>query len=220
MNRIVAIDKVATGWLNYRVEIQSLMNETSLSLLDRVRQSADSESWDRLVGLYTPLLKRWLGRYEIQHSDAEDIVQEVLAAVVADLPKFQHSQRTGAFRSWLRTILVNRVRSFWRSRKYRPIATGTSSLDERLNQLQDDTSDLSRIWNREHDEHVIKRLTEAVRPQFEPKTWQAFRRQVIDGERADAVAQELDTSLSSVYMAKSRVLSALRRESEGLIENL
>jgi RNA polymerase sigma-70 factor (ECF subfamily) len=78
---------------------------------------------------------------------------------------------------------------------------------------------LSRIWNREHDEHVVKRLMESVRTQFEPKTWQAFRRQVIDGERADVVAQELGTSLGSVYMAKSRVLSALRRESEGLVEN-
>ena len=46
-----------------------------------------------------------------------------------------------------------------------------------------------------------------------------IRRQVIDGERADVVARELDTSLSSVYMAKSRVLSALRRESEGLVED-
>ena len=196
------------------------MNETSLSLLDRVRKSADSESWDRLVGLYTPLLKRWLGRYEIQHSDADDIVQEVLAAVVNDLPKFQHSQRAGAFRSWLRAILVNRVRGFWRSRKYRPIATGTSGLDKRLQQLQDDASDLSRIWDREHDEQVMKQLMEAVRPQFEPKTWEAFRHQVIDGQRADAVAQQLGMSLSSVYMAKSRVLSALRRESEGLIESL
>ena len=192
---------------------------TSLSLLDKLIRQSDSESWTRLVDIYTPLSKRWLARYEIQHSDAEDIVQEVLTAVVSDLPKFQHSQRTGAFRSWLRTILVNRVRNFWRSRKYRPTATGTSSLDERLNQLKDDTSDLSRIWNREHDEHVVKRLMETVQTQFEPKTWQAFRRQVVDGERADVVAQELNTSLSSVYMAKSRVLSALRRESEGLVED-
>jgi RNA polymerase sigma-70 factor (ECF subfamily) len=195
------------------------MNETSLSLLDRVRQSADSESWRRLVGLYAPLLKRWLGQYEIQHSDAEDIVQDVLAAVVSDLPEFEHNRRTGAFRSWLRTILVHRVRNFWRSRKYRPAATGTSSLDERLDQLEDDASQMSRIWNREHDEYVIRRLTEAVRPQFEPRTWQAFHRQVIDGERADAVARGLGMSLSSVYMAKSRVLSALRRESEGLVES-
>jgi RNA polymerase sigma factor (sigma-70 family) len=194
------------------------MDETSLSLLDRIRETSDSESWDRLVSLYRPLLIRWMRRYEVQDSDAEDIVQEVFAVVLNDLPIFQHNQRTGAFRSWLRTILVNRVRLFWRSRKYQPVATGTSSIDEMLNQLQDDASEVSEIWNQEHDEYILKRLVKAVQARFEPKTWQAFHRQVIDGQRADAVAQDLKISLSSVYMAKSRVLRALRRESEGLVD--
>jgi RNA polymerase sigma factor (sigma-70 family) len=194
------------------------MDETSLSLLDRIRETSDSESWDRLVSLYRPLLKRWVRRYEVQDSDAEDIVQEVLAVVLNDLPKFQHNKRTGAFRSWLRTILVNRVREFWRARKYQPVATGTSSLDEKLNQLQDDASEVSQIWNREHDEYVLKRLLKAVQSQFEPKTWQAFHRQVVDGQKSERVALDLEMSTSGVYMAKSRVLSALRRESQGLID--
>ncbi len=87
------------------------MNETSLSLLDRIRETSDAESWDRLVALYAPLLKRWVRRYEVQDADADDIVQEVLAALLNELPKFQHNRQTGAFRSWLRTILVNRVRA-------------------------------------------------------------------------------------------------------------
>ena len=196
------------------------MDETSLSLLDRLRQTSDAESWSRLVYLYRPLLKRWLRRYEVQDSDADDIVQEVLTAVLNELPRFQHNQRVGAFRRWLRTILVNRMRLFWRSRKYRPVTTGTSSMDELLNQLQDNTSEVSRIWDREHDEYVIKRLLKTIQPQFEPQTWQAFHRQVVDCQRADEVSRVLDMPLSSVYMAKSRVLAALRRESEELVDDL
>lgn len=194
------------------------MNSTSISLLNRLQQTDDSKNWNRLVELYAPLLRAWLRKYDVQDSDADDIVQEVLAAVLKELPNFQHNQRIGAFRSWLRTILANRVKLFWRSQKYRPVATGTSSLDDQLNQLQDDASEVSQMWNREHDEYVLQRLMKAVQPQFEPKTWQAFRRQVVDGEKANMLASELDMSLSSVYMAKSRVLSALRRESEGLVD--
>ncbi len=146
------------------------MNETSLSLLDRIRETSDAESWDRLVALYTPLLKRWLRRYEVQDADADDIVQEVLAALLNELPKFQHNEQAGAFRSWLRKILVNRVRRFWRSRDRQPVATGTSSIDEKLNQLHDDTSEVSQIWNREHDDHVLKRLIRSVQPQFASQT--------------------------------------------------
>ena len=91
---------------------------------------------------------------------------------------------------------------------------------EKLNQLRDDASEVSQIWNREHDDYVLKRLMKTVETQFAPKIWQAFHRQVVDGERANIVARELDMSLSSVYMAKSRVLSALRRESKGLVDQI
>lgn len=193
------------------------MKETSLSLLDRVCQQTDSESWDRLVELYAPLLKRWLRRYEVQHSDAEDLLQEVFTVLVRDLPKFRHNRRTGAFRSWLRTILVHRLRDFWRSRQYRPVATGKTGFLKQLDELAEDASGVSQMWNREHDEYVMKRLMDTVQGQFEPKTWQAFHRQVVDGLRADVVAAELGVSLGGVYMAKSRVLNALRRESKGLV---
>ena len=196
------------------------MEETSLSLLDRIRESSDPQSWERLTGLYAPLLKRWVLRYDLQASDADDIVQDVLSIVVRDLPRFRHNERTGAFRGWLRAILVTRVRDFWRSRKYRPMATGTSSIDEKLNQLQDETSEISQVWNRQHDRFVLKQLMRLVQSQFEPKTWQAFYRQALKGQKPETVAQDLEMSMSGVYTAKYRVLNALRRESKGLVDEI
>jgi RNA polymerase sigma-70 factor (ECF subfamily) len=193
---------------------------TSLSLLDRVATSADSESWDGLVAMYRPLLARWLRSYDVQPADAEDLIQEVLTVVVQEVGSFDHNERAGAFRSWLRRILVNRLRNFWRKRNNAPQAKGTSSLLEQLQQLEDDSSALSRVWNTEHDQHVIGQLMETVRPRFEPQTWEAFRRLVFDGQRADAVARELGLSLSSVYVARSRVLSTLRREADGLVDSI
>ena len=87
-------------------------------------------------------------------------------------------------------------------------------------QLQDDAGDLSQMWNREHDQHVLKRLMKVVQSQFEAKTWRAFERQVIEGHEPDKVAADLEMSMSSVYTAKYRVLNALRRESEGLIDSI
>jgi RNA polymerase sigma factor (sigma-70 family) len=156
----------------------------------------------------------------VQKSDADDLIQEVLAVLMQELPQFDHNQRTGAFRNWLRKILVNRLRNLWRLRKYEPQGRGTSSLLDQLHQLQDDNSEVSRIWNADHDQHVISQLMEAVRPRFQQKTWEAFRRQLFDGQRADAVAVELNMAISSVYVARSRVLSTLRREAEGLVDSI
>jgi RNA polymerase sigma-70 factor (ECF subfamily) len=154
----------------------------------------------------------------VQDSDADDLTQDVLLVVLRELPRFEHNRRPGAFRRWLRTILVHRVRDFWKRRRRTPTATGATSFHQQLDQLADDASPVSQRWDREHDEHVMQQLLEAVRPGFAPQTWQAFHLQVIEGRRADAVARELGLSLSSVYVAKSRILTALRREAEGLIE--
>lgn len=197
------------------------MNDaTSISLLGRAADPADSDSWDRLVELYVPLMRRWLQQYGVQQSDADDLIQEVLAVLIQELPQFDHNRRSGAFRRWLRKILVNRLRNLWRSRKYELQARGTSSLLEQLHQLEDDKSEQSRVWNAYHDQHVISQLMEAVRPRFQEKTWEAFRRQMFDGQRADVVAAELNMPINSVYVARSRVLTTLRREAEGLVDSI
>lgn len=195
------------------------MNETSLSLLNRARLASD-EAWRQVESLYASLLRKWLCRFQVEAHDAEDLVQEVLLTVSRELPGFEHSGRVGAFRSWLRTILVHRVRDLSRSRQHRPAAVGGSTWAEQFERLADESSDLSHLWNDEHDEHVLAQLMDQVRPRFEATTWEAFRRQVFDGQRADVVAAELGLSLNSVYVARSRVLSLLRREADGLIDGL
>ena len=205
--------------IDAKTHVRSLMNETSLSLLARVCETADSDSWYRLVELYAPLMRGWLRSYEVTGADADDLVQDVLVVVSQELPKFKHSQQTGAFRNWLRKILVNRLRNYWRARDQRPTATGGSSMLQQLNQLEDETSELSQIWNEQHDREVIAKLIELVRPKFQAKTWEAFHRQMFGGQRPDQVAAELSMPLGSVYMARHRVLNALRREAAGLVDS-
>lgn len=195
------------------------MHETSLSLLDRLRHSPENEGWNRLAELYTPLIRMWLRRYDVQDSDAHDLIQEVLLAVSKDLVTFEHRGQPGAFRGWLKAILINRLRKFWRARDRRPQTRGDSAIEARLAQLDDPASELSRIWNREHDQYVLRQLLSLAEPHFEPTTWLAFCRVALEGTKADVVAQEMGISRNAVIIAKCRVLNRLRQEAEGLIES-
>ncbi|HEY7428636.1 MAG TPA: sigma-70 family RNA polymerase sigma factor [Gemmataceae bacterium] len=194
------------------------MSATSATLLERLRDRSDAEAWQRLVELYTPLLSGWLRRHALQAADVDDVVQEVLAVVAREAPHFRHSGRTGAFRHWLRTILANRLREFWRARHTQPMASGDSNLAEMLDQLEDPGSGISRLWDQEHDQHVARRLLAMIEPQFTPSTWQAFRRVVLEGARPDAVAAELGLTINAVFIAKSRVLQRLRAEGRELLD--
>jgi RNA polymerase sigma-70 factor (ECF subfamily) len=188
--------------------------DTSASLLERVQARSDS-GWERLVELYTPLLRTWVGRHVAQAADVSDVVQQVFTVVVARLPEFVYNGRPGAFRHWLRSITVNHLRAFWRSRRQ---LTAQAEAEAVFDQLEDPASDPSRQWDREHDSHIARKLLDFVEPEFRPATWHAFRRQVLDGASAEEVAAELGLSINAVLIAKSRVLRRLRREARGLLD--
>ncbi len=192
--------------------------ETSLSLLDRLRQSPEDEDWSRLIEAYSPLLRAWLMRAEVQSADADDLVQEVLLVVHRELPKFEHNQRRGAFRNWLRQIVVHRLRNFWRSRGRLIAAGNDSQLEEQLKQLEDDGSQLSQRWDREHNLAIARKLLELIESRFTESTRLVFRRLVVDGADADSVASETGLSLNAIFTAKSRVLRELRRLGQGLLD--
>ena len=50
------------------------MHTTPVSLLQRLRDSADQAAWGRFVRLYTPLLYSWARHVGLQEPDAADLV--------------------------------------------------------------------------------------------------------------------------------------------------
>ncbi len=177
---------------------------TSLSLLEQLRDPG-AECWERGVALYTTLLHTWFHSAGLQTADRDDLTQRVLEVLVHKIPEFEHSGRPGAFRAWLRGIAVNLLREFWRRRP-------TPDCGSVLDQLVDSRSSLSRLWDEQHDQNVLHRLLEIVEPEFNPQSWQAFRRLAMDGVSAREVAAELETTVNAVLIAKSRVLARLRQE--------
>jgi RNA polymerase sigma-70 factor (ECF subfamily) len=190
--------------------------ETSSTLLLSARDPADRPAWFRLVTIYSPLLHAWIRRAGIPPHDADDLVQEVLLALARELPTFSYDRTKGTFRGWLRTILANRIRYSRRASERYGRAATEAGLD--LDALADPSSELSRVWDADHDRHVAAGLLEAVRHEFGGKVWRAFMRVVMDGERPAEVAADLGMSVESAYQARSRVLARLRREAAGLLD--
>lgn len=191
---------------------------TSRSLLQRARDPADSGAWRRLTDLYTPLIRRWVKANVAQSADADDVVQEVLGVLVRDLRRFEHNNRPGAFRAWLRSITVNRLREHWKARRDDRQGAGGNEVLERLQQLEDPGSPLTRAWDEEHDRHVAQTLLDTIRLEFQSSTWTAFEQTVWEGRPAGEVAAELGITPNAVMIAKSRVLRRLRQVAGELIE--
>ena len=67
-------------------------------------------------------------------------------------------------------------------------------------------------------EHLVHRAQQIMQADFEPATWQAFWKTVVEDQPAVEVAAELGLGIDAVYKYKSRVLRRLRQELDGLLD--
>jgi RNA polymerase sigma-70 factor (ECF subfamily) len=192
--------------------------ETSQNLLARLHNRADGRAWQRLLRVYEPWLRGWLSRHDLQPADVEDVLQEILVVVSNKLPEFVHNGQEGSFRTWLRTILTLQVRQFLRRRRNRQRLESPQPLTDWVEQLTDPHSALSRQWDREHDQHVARRLLASIQAEFNATTWQTFQMLVLEDRPAAEVAERLGITTNAVYVAKARVLARLREEVRNLLE--
>ena len=188
------------------------MHTTPPTLLERLRRPADQAAWSRFVRLYTPLLLRWAYRLGLPGPDAADLVQEVFLVLVRQLPKFSYDP-SRSFRAWLRTVTLNK----WRDLGGRRGARSLDADDPALLGLA--VADPAELFDEaEYRAALSGRALQLIRQEFQPTTWQACWETVVMDRPAAEVAAELGITVNAVYLAKSRVLSRLRQDLDGLLD--
>jgi RNA polymerase sigma-70 factor (ECF subfamily) len=186
---------------------------TSSGLLERIK-AGQSEAWERLVELYTPLIYQWCRHCSLQAEDAADIVQEVFAAVASGIEEF-HRDRTGdSFRGWLWTITRNKILDLARRERGEPQA-----LVEMAQIAADAQEPSSTTLGGGYQGRLPRRAVELVRAAVEPRTWDAFWLVTAESRDPAAVAQELGLPVKAIYDAVYRVRRRLRDEVQGLVDD-
>ncbi len=191
---------------------------TRITLLDRVRQTQAGDSWAEFAAVYDALIASWLRQQGIGEADADDIRQEVMQTVITDIARFEHNGRTGAFRNWLRRITANRMRRLWQQRSRRGPEHRGVDIGEMADQLDDDRSRMTHVWDADHDRFVLNRLLGMLNGRFTPNSLTVFRRLAIGQEPVETVAAELGMTVGAARVAQHRVLRALKGLAEGIVD--
>jgi RNA polymerase sigma-70 factor (ECF subfamily) len=185
------------------------MNSTPVSLLERLRIAGEKQAWDRFVELYTPYLYCWARRQGLQESDAADLVQEVFLLLMRKLPEFSYD-RQGSFRQWLRTLTLNKWRELRRKK-----APALADFDLADVPIDDPRAELE---DAEYKQHILRHCLHVMRGQFPASTWQLFDEYVLQEQDPQEIARRRSVTPGTVYAAKSKVLTRLREELDGLVE--
>jgi RNA polymerase sigma-70 factor (ECF subfamily) len=193
------------------------MNTTSLSLLQRLRNSGhsglpfDRDAWDRFLDLYYPLVLHWAKAETQQEADAADLVADVFHKLLRGFSFNPAKDRThgGQFRNWLRKVVRHQWLDMLRRRK--------PSVPVQETDLQDLDHALA-VEEEEYNRYLVSRVFEVLAKEFSETTRRAFVEHGVNGRVATEVAAELGLSVGAVYAARFRVLTRLRQELEGLLD--
>ena len=199
--------------LTTRRDVNNTIPETRNSLILRLPDKQDVEAWDQFVDIYQPLVFRLAISKGFQEADAQDVVQEVMAAVARAIEHWEPDSERGRFRDWLFRIARNLMINFLTRRKYQPLSTGGSGLIQLLNEQPDQTSDqseASREFDLEYRRELFLIAAERVRQDVRSQTWEAFRLTNIESLSVEDAARRLGMTEGSVLVARCRVLARLR----------
>ncbi len=153
----------------------------------------DTESVARRWTKVYPTVLAYVRSMVSRHEDAEDIVQQVALAILADdaeRPAVHH------FNAWVLGIARNKVLQYWRDDKYKRVVVFNSEAVDRLAAFYlDNLPKHSRVT--EALEHCLARLTQRARHLLELRYVRDMKPQAI-GERMNLSSRGISVTLCRI----------------------
>lgn len=184
--------------------------KTSASLILRLGDPADDLAWTEFLQIYEPMLFRLASRWGLEPNDAAEVVQETLLAVAKAIPAYESKDHAGAFRGWLAAITRNKLADHLSARCRQPRGSGDTDVHRWLDQQACETSAAS-VWDWQQKRQIFAWAANRVKCQVNENTWEAFHRTSVMCEPVADVAESLGMRVGMVHVARSRVMSRLRK---------
>jgi RNA polymerase sigma-70 factor (ECF subfamily) len=190
------------------------MDTTRPSLLLRIRDQADTQAWRIFDAIYRPMLCRFARAAGLSDADAEDIAQQCLTTVARRIGEFAYDPQKGRFKSWLRTMVNNRVRNLLRDRREHQAGPRQFERVQEREPSPDEVFD--KIWMEEHLWHCLREL----RAEVGETTYKAFQSYVIEQCPVEKVCSELNITPSNLYTIKWRMTERVAAKMKELLDGI
>ena len=118
----------------------------------------------------------------------------------------------------MRAISRSKIVDHFRRQNRQPTAQGGTDACKRFSAIPDGESTSVPEASNEETTIIVNRTLDLIHPEFEDRTWQAFWRTTVEGQRSGVVAEALEMKPGAVRQAKSRVLRRLREELQQIPE--
>ena len=189
--------------------------KTRQTLLKRLHDKYDNDSWKEFVDTYRNYIYVVIRRMGIDEADAEDIVQQVLMKLWEKLPEFCYDDKK-RFRSFVAAITRNKVNDFIRSRKAESARLDKKlqeSIEAGLNNIN--LPQVEVIAQREWELFITNMAMKNIRSSFKGNAVEVFEK-MLAGMPVDEIAARLDIKINTVHQLNKRVRDRMIEEIQRL----
>jgi RNA polymerase sigma-70 factor (ECF subfamily) len=196
---------------------------TRKSLLGRLKDWQDNESWQDFFDTYWKLIYGFAIKRGLTHQEAEEAVQETVLAVAKSIPGFEYDPGRCSFKTWLLSVTQSKIANQYAKRaRGRAIISATD--DSRTTPLMERFSDEKArqqwegAWDNEWRKNLMDAAIHRVKRRVSIEQFQMFDLFVLKSWPARDVAATLGVTVAHVYVAKHRVAKLIKKEAAFLEE--
>jgi RNA polymerase sigma-70 factor (ECF subfamily) len=195
--------------------VQRSVPPTRRSLLGRLKNWHDQDSWQEFSKIYHRLILDTAIKAGLTPVEAQEVVQETLLSVAKKIAGFNYDANAGSFRNWLLQITKRRIVDQFRKR--RPQTQSTPETASRIEEIPDPGGQsFETLWNEEWHVALLDMARAFVKRKVGAKQYRMFELYVLQQQPMRMVTRTLRVNPAQVYMAKYRITQLLKREMKQL----
>jgi RNA polymerase sigma factor (sigma-70 family) len=189
---------------------------TRRSLLSRLKDWDDQESWKDFFATYWKLIYGTARRAGLDDATAQDVVQETVVRVAKGIAGFKNEGRYGSFKGWLLTITKRRIIDHYRRLRCEIAVSAEDEGDGAtpvLDRVPDPASvDWESTWESDWQRNLVDAALERIKARVKARQFQIFDCSVLKGWPLHEVTTKLRVNAGQVYFARFKIRSMLKRE--------
>lgn len=191
---------------------------TRKSLLGRLQNWGDDQSWRDFFDTYWKLIYGFAIQRGLRHEEAQEAVQETVVAVAKSIGKFHYDPKVCAFKTWLLGVTRSKIANQFARRARQPPGAGNPLVEDSsrtglIDRLPDQhDTHWEQTWDAEWRKNLMDAAISRVKRRVPIEQYQMFDLFVLKQWPAKDVARTLHVSVAHVYVAKHRISKLVRQE--------
>ena len=199
---------------------------TRQSLLARLKDVGDQESWRDFFDIYWRLIHATALKAGLTETEAQDVVQVVMIGAAKKMPEFTYEPGKDSLKGWLLAVTRWKVADQFRKREKVGQQSCLPRSSETPDALSEDSArtatvervpdpkgvDLEAIWEGEWRQNLVRAALDRIKSRVSPAHYEMYHLHVVQGLSPRETARALGVSTAAVYLAKHRVGRLVKAE--------